>query len=101
MSEPKNWNRERTRCLLRYAEKNSGPWDWDDAPDASWQFGDIPGEEDVGLLITAPDLLDALEKFVAFHKADHEQLCTAQLQALYDSAINAAKDAIQKATGEV
>lgn len=52
------------------------------------------------LIAASPLMLEALEKFVVFHNADHDHIPAWELQSMYDAAINAAKDVIKKATGD-
>lgn len=96
MSEPKKWNRERTRCLLRFAEKNSGPWDWDDFPQISWQFGCVPGEEDVDLVIAAPEMLEFIKKVQSGVLTDSAANGSMYATELYYEA----EEIIRKATGD-
>lgn len=46
------------------------------------------------LIAAAPKMKDALRKFVAYHDADHESMSPEEIQAMYDAAIDAAKDAL-------
>lgn len=56
------WNRERTRALLRYARKQCGPWDWDEHDTPEWRDGDIPDDDDVDLVTQAPAMLELLKR---------------------------------------
>src|SRR5690554_1887098 len=56
-------------------------------------------EANARLIAAAPDLLAALQKFVAFHDADHENGDQSEIQQLYDAAIESARAAIAKAGG--
>ena len=53
-------------------------------------------DADLKLISAAPDLLEALQKFVAWHDADHESMKGWEVQEMYDQAIDAAKSALSK-----
>lgn len=61
----KEWNRERTRTLLRYGRKQCGPWDWDESPDPKWRKGELPDDDDVDLVVAAPKMLAAIKSALA------------------------------------
>ena len=61
----KKWNRERTRVLLRFGRKQSGPWDWDENPSPAWRKDEMPDDEDVDLVVAAPKMLAAIKSAMA------------------------------------
>lgn len=67
----------------------------DDATDAvAWMQEGT--EDDAALMAASPELKRALQKFVAFHDADHETMSGEEVQSLYDDAIKCAKAALGK-----
>jgi hypothetical protein len=50
------------------------------------------------LIAASPDLMNALQKFVAWHDMDHEAMTGVEVQQAYDQAIDTAKAALFKAT---
>ena len=48
------------------------------------------------LIAAAPDLKEALMKFVAWHDADHESMKGSEVQEMYDQVVDAAKSALSK-----
>lgn len=65
MKDPKvRWSQRRIASVLRYARKNSGPWDdidmFCDGLD-QYEDTDLPDEEDAPLIAAAPELLEAVE----------------------------------------
>jgi hypothetical protein len=71
----------------------------DGAEDICHVYGDEDKEIANGNLIAAaPDLLDAVSRFVALHNAEHESESGEYLQSLYDEAIGAARAALAKAS---
>jgi len=56
----------------------------------------VDGKADAKLIAAAPDLLEALQKFAAWHDMDHETMTGVEVQTAYDQAIDAAKSALRK-----
>lgn len=48
------------------------------------------------LIAAAPELLEALQRFVAWHDMDHETMTGVEVQTAYGQAIDAAKSVLRK-----
>lgn len=81
------WNKERTKALLRFAEKNSGPWDNDNRGENDEFFEEIPCQDDVNLVISAPMLLSALEDILG--ESAFTGLPESKQEAIYEAVFMA------------
>lgn len=101
----RKWNREAFYRLLRFGRKNDGGWTdaeifWNEETQA-YDKGYVPDDNDIDLLMAAPDLLEAVEMLLIGaaacaipHPKEREAL-----QMAVDFAINAKRKAKGESNG--